>query len=55
MIKICISVNRNLRPNWGYKKYKLLDITKFILVFPTFRLTQYYQGLDAEWKVYILF
>ena len=24
----------------GYKKYKLFDVTKFILVLPTFRLKQ---------------
>ena len=25
---------------FGYKKYKLFDVTKFILVLPTFRLKQ---------------
>ena len=36
----CISVNQYLRHKLGYKKYKLFDITKFILVLPTFRLIQ---------------
>ena len=35
-----ISVNQYLRHNVGYKKYKLFDVTKFILVLPTFRLIQ---------------
>ena len=26
--------------SFGYKKYKLFDITKFILVLPTFQLVQ---------------
>ena len=35
-----ITVNQYLRHNLGYKKYKLFDVTKFILVLPTFRLKQ---------------
>ena len=36
----CILVNQYLRDNLGYKIYKLFDVTKFILVLPTFRLIQ---------------
>ena len=35
-----ISVNQYLRHNLGYTKYKLFNVTKFILVLPTFRLIQ---------------
>ena len=31
-----IFVTQYLRHNLGYKKYKLFDVTKFILVLPTF-------------------
>ena len=34
------SVTHYLRHNLGYKKYKLFDVTNFILVLPTFRLKQ---------------
>ena len=38
------------------KKYKLFDVTKFISVLPTFPwYNSLCQGLDVEWKVYILF
>ena len=39
-IGIVISVTQYLHHNLGYKKYKLFDVTKFILVLPTFRLKQ---------------
>ena len=35
-----ISVYQYLCHNLGYKKYKLFDVTKFILVLPTFQLIQ---------------
>ena len=47
-----------MRKDLGYKqKIQVFDVTKFILVLPTFRLIQssHCQGLDVEWKVYILF
>ena len=34
------SVNQYLCPNLGYKKYKLFDVTKFIVVLPTILLLQ---------------
>ena len=39
-IKLRLSVTQYLRHKLGYKKYKLFDVTKFILVLPTFRLKQ---------------
>ena len=49
-------VNQYLHHNLGYKKYKLFEVTKFILVLPTFDwYNSHYQKLDVEWKVYILF
>ena len=33
-------VNQYFCHNLGHKKYKLLDVTKFILVLPTFRMIQ---------------
>ena len=39
-VMIVMSINQPLRHNLGYEKYKLFDVTKFILVLPTFRLLQ---------------
>ena len=36
--KLGILVNQYLRHNLGTKKYKLFDVTKFILVIPKFQL-----------------
>ena len=33
---IILSLNQYLRHELGYKKYKLLDVTNFILILPTF-------------------
>ena len=35
-----LSVNQYLRHNLGYKKYKLFDVTKYILDLPELRLMQ---------------
>ena len=39
-VHICISKSVSLRHMLGYKKYKLFNVTRFILVLPTFRLIQ---------------
>ena len=43
-------VNQYLRHNWGYRKYKLFDVTKFILALSTFRLIRQSWSRTRCWQ-----